>query len=249
MSRFYITTPIYYVNAAPHLGTLYSTVVADALARFHRANGDTTFFLTGLDEHGQKIERIARERGMEPGVYCDQIAARFTETWQRARISNDDFVRTTQPRHTQAVGEMWRRMAANVDEQGRPDLYEAEYDGMYCVGCEEWKTEDDVVEEDGQKICPIHRKPIERVKEKNWFFRLKRYTGHLLELYRDPDFVRPASRRNEVASFVEGGLQDISVSRLKASVGWGIPVPGDAAHTVYVWIDALTNYLTALGGP
>ena len=177
MARFYITTPIYYVNAAPHLGTFYTTVVADALARFHRAVGDDTFFLTGLDEHGQKIERIARERGLGEQIYCDGIAAKFTETWKRAEISNDAFVRTsgwatTSPggakiaRHSDAVAEMWQRMARNVDDQGRPDIYEAEYDGMYCVGCEEWKTEDDVVEENGEKICPTHRRPVERVKEK-----------------------------------------------------------------------------------
>ena len=259
MSRFYITTPIYYVNAAPHLGTFYTTVVADAFARFHRAIGDDTFFLTGLDEHGQKIERIARERGMEPQIYCDGIAGQFTDTWKRAGISNDAFVRTSGgatrsdgteiARHADAVAELWRRMASAVDNQGRPDIYEAEYDGMYCVGCEEWKSEDDVVEEKGEKVCPIHRRPVERVKEKNWFFRLSRYADYLLGLYDKPDFVRPESRRNEVASFVRGGLKDISVSRLKKSVGWAIPVPGDDDHTVYVWIDALTNYLTALGGP
>src|SRR5689334_18341586 len=183
MSRFYITTPIYYVNAVPHLGTFYSTVVDDALARYHRARygRENVFFLTGLDEHGQKIERIARERGVEPQAYCDGIAAQFVETWKRVEISNDDFIRTTEKRHEAAVIEMWRRMEA------AGDIYEAEYDGMYCVGCEDWKSDDDVVTENGEKICPIHRRPVERVKEKNFFFRLSKYADRLLELYDKTD--------------------------------------------------------------
>jgi methionyl-tRNA synthetase len=241
--RFYITTPIYYVNATPHLGTFYTTVVADALARFHRATGDDTFFLTGLDEHGQKIERIAAERGIAPQLYCDGIAAQFQETWKRAEISNDDFIRTTSPRHKQAVAEMWARM----EKAG--DIYQAEYDGMYCVGCEDWKSEDDVILENGEKVCPIHHRPVERVKEKNYFFRLSKYADYLLELYEQPGFIRPESRKNEVASFVRGGLRDLSISRMRKSVTWGIPVPGDPEHVIYVWIDALTNYLTVLGGP
>lgn len=243
MSRFYITTPIYYVNAAPHLGTFYTTVVADALARYHRAQGDDTFFLTGLDEHGQKIERIARERGMDPQAYTDGIAAQFIETWKRAGISNDDFIRTTSARHKKAAAEMWGR----IDAAG--DLYTADYDGMYCVGCEDWKSEDDVIVEGGEKVCPIHHRPVERVTETNYFFRLSRYADKLLALYDTPGFVRPESRRNEVASFVRGGLKDISVSRMKKSVTWGIPVPADPDHVIYVWMEALTNYLTVLGGP
>ena len=246
MSRFYITTPIYYVNAVPHLGTFYSTVVDDALARYHRARDgkENVFFLTGLDEHGQKIERIAREKGMEPQAYCDGIAEKFKETWKRVGITNDDFIRTTEPRHKAAVAEMWKRL---VDAG---DIYEAEYEGMYCVGCESAKTEDEVVLIDGQKVCPIHERPVERVKEKNYFFRLSKYAPKLLEWYaQTPSPVQPESRRNEVRAFVEGGLRDISVSRLAAAVKWGIPVPGDPTHLVYVWIDALTNYLTVLGGP
>ena len=243
MSRFYITTPIYYVNAPPHLGTFYTTVVADSLARYHRAQGEDTFFLTGLDEHGTKIERIARERGLEPQAYTDLMAVKFQEAWRRAEITNDDFIRTTSARHVQAVTEMWKRM----EEAG--DIYPADYDGMYCVGCEDWKSEDDVIIEAGEKVCPIHHRPVERVKEKNYFFRLKKYAGRLLSLYETPGFIRPESRRNEVASFVRGGLNDISVSRMRKSVAWGIPVPGDHDHVIYVWIDALTNYLTVLGGP
>ena len=241
--RFYITTPIYYANATPHLGTFYSTVVADALARFHRASGDDTFFLTGLDEHGQKIERIAVERGLEPQAYCDGIAAQFQDIWKRAEISYDYFIRTTSADHQRSVAEMWARMQASGD------IYQAEYDGMYCVGCEDWKSEDDVIVEGGEKVCPIHHRPVERVKEKNYFFKLSKYADHLLGLYDEPGFIRPESRKNEVTSFVRGGLRDLSISRMRKSVSWGIPVPGDPEHVIYVWIDALTNYLTALGGP
>ncbi len=252
MSRFYITTPIYYVNAVPHLGTFYSTVVDDALARYHRARArsqgldpkENVFFLTGLDEHGQKIERIARETGMEPQAYCDGIAERFKETWARVGITNDDFIRTTEPRHKAAVAEMWKRL------QAADDIYQAEYDGMYCVGCESAKTEDDVDQENGQKICKIHRTPVERVKEKNYFFRLSKYAQKLLAWYdQTPSPVQPESRRNEVRAFVQSGLRDLSVSRQKKSVGWAIPVPDDPEQTIFVWIDALTNYLTVLGGP
>ena len=242
MAPFYITTPIYYVNALPHLGTFYSTVVADALARYHRARGNPTFFLTGLDEHGLKIQRMAAERGLTEQAYTDEIAAKFQATWARAEISNDDFIRTTEPRHEAAVVEIWRRMEASGDIESR------EYEGLYCVGCEEFKTEDEVVVEGGERVCPIHRKPVEPVKEKNYFFRLDRYQDYLLDLYKKPDFIRPESRRNEVESFVRGGLKPVSVSRMKKSVSWGIPVPNDPEHVIYVWIDALINYLTALGG-
>jgi methionyl-tRNA synthetase len=246
---FYVTTPIYYVNSVPHLGTFYTTVVADALARFHRARqqaggdaGGETFFLTGLDEHGQRIERIAREQGIPPKEYGDGVAAKFQATWKRAEISNDDFIRTTEERHRLAVTEMWRRMA------NRGDIYATDYEGLYCDGCEEFKADDDLVEENGQKLCPTHRRPVERVKEKNYFFKLSAYQQRLLDFYAaNKAFIRPESRYNEVVSFVSGGLKDFSVSRM--SVKWGIPVPEDPAHTVFVWVDALTNYLTAIGGP
>jgi methionyl-tRNA synthetase len=243
MSRFYITTPIYYVNSVPHLGTFYTTVVADALARYHRARSgrQNVFFLTGLDEHGQKIERIAREKGIPEQAYTDGVAESFQATWARMEISNDDFLRTTSERHKAAVVDLWRRLEA------AGDIYTSDYDGLYCVGCEEWKSEDDVIVEGGDKVCPIHRKPVERVKEKNYFFRLSKYAGRLLEWYERDKAVRPESRRNEVAAFVGRGLRDISISRM--AVKWGIPVPGNPEHVVYVWIDALTNYLTALGGP
>lgn len=238
---FFITTPIYYVNAVPHLGTFYSTTVADALARFHRAQGHETFFLTGTDEHGQKIERMAREKELTPKAYCDQIVDTFKAVWSQAGISYDRFIRTTDPDHRAAVESMWQRMLA------KGDIYKADYDGMYCVGCEGWKTEEDVVLEDGQKLCPTHRKPVERVREENYFFRLSRYADTLLALYETPGFIRPESRKNEVTEFVRGGLKDLSISR--STVKWGIPVPNDPGHVIYVWLDALTNYISALGGP
>jgi methionyl-tRNA synthetase len=242
---FYVTTPIYYVNSVPHLGTFYTTVVADALARYHRARaggGNQTFFLTGLDEHGQRIERIARERNQPPLAYCDEVAAKFQATWRRAEISNDDFIRTTQERHRLAVTEMWRRMF------NKGDIYASDYEGLYCDGCEDFKTDDELLTEGGAKLCPTHRRPVEKVKERNYFFRLSSYQQKLLDFYAShPSFVRPESRLNEVRSFVAGGLRDLSVSR--TSVKWGIPVPEDPGHTIYVWIDALTNYVTAIGGP
>jgi methionyl-tRNA synthetase len=238
---FYVTTPIYYVNALPHLGTFYTTTVADAFARYHRARRHETYFLTGTDEHGQKIERIAREQNVSPKEYCDGIVAKFKEVWAQAGISYDRFIRTTDPDHVASVETMWQRMLA------KGDIYKADYDGMYCVGCEGWKTEEDVVEEGGAKVCPIHRKPVERVREENYFFRLSNYADKLLALYELPGFIRPETRKNEVTEFVRSGLKDLSISR--STVKWGIPVPGDPNHVVYVWLDALTNYVSALGGP
>jgi methionyl-tRNA synthetase len=239
--HFYVTTPIYYVNAVPHLGTFYTTTVADALARYHRARGHQTYFLTGTDEHGQKIERMAQELGTSPQAYCDGIVAQFKETWERMGISYDRFIRTTDADHRAAVESMWQRLSASGD------IYLADYDAMYCVGCEGWKTEEDVVVEDGNKLCPLHRRPVERVREQNYFFRLSKYADKLLALYAQPGFIRPESRKNEVTEFVKSGLRDLSISR--TSVKWGIPVPGDPKHVVYVWLDALTNYISALGGP
>ncbi|MBN2575161.1 MAG: methionine--tRNA ligase, partial [Deltaproteobacteria bacterium] len=238
---FYVTTPIYYVNAVPHLGTFYTTVVADAFARYHRARRHETFFLTGTDEHGQKIERMARERSMGPKEYCDGIVTKFKEVWAQVGIGYDRFIRTTDADHRASVEAMWKRM------QQSGDIYQADYDAMYCVGCEGWKTEEEVVEKDGVKICPLHDKPVERVREQNYFFRLSRYADKLLALYERPGFIRPETRKNEVAEFVRSGLKDLSISR--ATVKWGIPVPGDPGHLIYVWLDALTNYVSALGGP
>jgi methionyl-tRNA synthetase len=239
--HFYVTTPIYYVNAVPHLGTFYTTAVADALARYHRARRHETYFLTGTDEHGQKIERMAQEMGTSPKIYCDGIVAKFKEAWERMGVGYDRFIRTTDADHRAAVEAMWQRISANGD------IYLADYDAMYCVGCEGWKTEEDVVVENGNKLCPLHRRPVERVREQNYFFRLSKYADRLLALYEQPGFIRPESRKNEVTEFVKSGLRDLSISR--TSVKWGIPVPNDPKHVVYVWLDALTNYVSALGGP
>lgn len=233
---FYITTPIYYVNDLPHIGHMYTTVVADVLARFKRMRGFEVFFLTGTDEHGQKIERAAREQGIPPQALADQVVGRYHELWRELAITHDDFIRTTQERHKAGVRELIRRMS----EAG--DIYKASYEGWYCAGCESFYPETQL--KDGR--CPDFGHPVERLAEESYFFRLSAYQEKLLAFYREnPDFVRPASRFNEVVRFVEGGLKDLSISR--ASLRWGIPWPGDDRHVVYVWVDALTNYISALG--
>ncbi len=234
--RFYVTTPIYYVNDEPHLGHAYTTVVADAIARYRRATGYDVHFLTGTDEHGQKIERAAKARGLQPQELADRVVERYHELWRALEISYDDFIRTTEPRHRAGV----ERLLARMEAAG--DIYLDRYEGMYCSGCEAFFPEGQIV--DGR--CPEHGHPVERVAEASYFFRLSRYQEPLLEHYRThPQFVRPESRFNEVKAFVEQGLRDLSISR--TSLRWGIPFPGAAGHVVYVWVDALTNYLSALG--
>ena len=238
MGRFTITTPIYYVNDVPHLGTAYTTVVADALRRFHQVVGDETFLLTGTDEHGQKIERVAKEQGLEPKAFTDGISQRFREAWPKLGVTPDRFIRTTDPDHEAFVQELWKKIEANGD------LYEGEYEGWYCVGCESLKTEKEL--EQPGNLCPLHKSPVERVKESSYFFRLEKWQNRLLDLYeRHPELIQPETRRNEVLSFVKSGLKDLSVSRTTFS--WGIPVPGNPKHVMYVWFDALTNYRSALG--
>lgn len=233
---FYITTPIYYVNDLPHIGHMYTTVVADVLARFKRMRGFDVFFLTGTDEHGQKIERAAREQGIHPKTLADQVVGRYHELWRELTITHDDFIRTTDERHKRGVRELIRRMT----EAG--DIYKASYEGWYCAGCESFYPETQLV--NGR--CPEFGHPVERLAEESYFFRLSAYQDRLLAYYREhPEFVRPASRYNEVVRFVEGGLKDLSISR--ATLRWGIPWPGDDRHVVYVWVDALTNYISALG--
>jgi methionyl-tRNA synthetase len=237
MGRFYVTTPIYYVNDVPHLGTAYTTIVADALRRFHLVTGDSTFMLTGTDEHGEKIERQAKEEGLDPKTFTDRISQRFREAWPKLGIGFDRFIRTTDTDHESFVKELWKKIEQNGD------LYEADYEDWYCVGCESFKTEKEL--EPGN-ICPLHKTPVERVKESTFFFRLSKYEGRLLELYeKRPHFIQPETRRNEVLSFVRGGLRDLSCSR--TSFSWGIPVPSNPKHVMYVWFDALTNYRSALG--
>ena len=235
--RFYLTTPIYYVNAAPHLGHAYTTVLADAAARSHRLLGEDVLFLTGTDEHGQKIERSARKAGVEPRAFVDGVAAGFKSLFADLHVSNDDFIRTTEPRHRRAVEAIWRTVA------DRGDLYKATYEGWYCTTDELYVPETQLL--DGKR-CPTCGGAVEWLQEENYKFRLSKYQEPLLDLYRSqPDFVVPAARCNEVRAFVERGLDDLSVSR--TSFTWGIPVPEDPGHVVYVWFDALTNYLTAAG--
>jgi methionyl-tRNA synthetase len=239
MASRYFTTPIYYVNDRPHIGHLYTTVVTDTLARFFRQQGEDVRFLTGTDEHGQNIEKVARKEGVAPIVVADRHASTFRNLWKEFGISNDDFIRTTEPRHRLGVEEIIRR----IDAAG--DLYTAGHEGWYCANCEAFYPEKDLV--DGN--CPVHGFKTEWQREENVFFRLSKYGPRLLELYekgaQGKPFVFPESRLNEVRSFVESGLKDLSVSR--TTISWGIPFPGRPGHIVYVWLDALVNYITALG--
>ncbi len=237
-SPFYVTTPIYYVNDIPHLGHAYTTVAADALRRYHAVRGEETRMLTGTDEHGLKIERQATERGVAPKAFVDEMSQPFRDAWPHFQIHVDDFIRTTEPRHMAFVQGLWKKVAANGF------LRKGSYEGWYCVGCEGYKTEKDLLP---GNICPDHLKPVEWLKEETYFFELPKFEKQLLALYeKNPDFVGPDTRRNEVISFVSSGLKDLSVSR--TTFNWGIPVPGDESHVMYVWFDALANYLSALGG-
>jgi len=233
---FYITTPIYYVNADPHLGHAFSTIVADAAARARRLVGDDVFFLTGTDEHGQKVERAAKAKGMTPQEFTDTISGSFRRLFEHLQISNDDFIRTTEARHTRASQEIWRR----VREAGY--LYKSKYEGWYCTVDEVFVPETQLA--NGR--CPDCGNAVERLSEESYFFKLSAFEGRLLEHYdKHPEFLTPEARRNEIVSFVKAGLKDLSVSR--TSFKWGIPVPDDPGHVMYVWFDALTNYLTAVG--
>lgn len=243
---FFITTPIYYVNADPHLGTAYSTIIADVQARYRRSAGYNVKFLTGMDEHGEKVAEAATKHGMTPQEWTDSQAPHFKELWSKLEISNDDFIRTTEPRQHHAVQYLWERMK----ESGY--LYKGSYDGWYCVPDETYFTDTQVQKGDeeygsvGQHLCPDCHRPLERVQEESYFFKLSAFQDKLLKLYDEhPDFVEPAFRMNEVRSFVEGGLNDLSVSR--TSFDWGIQVPFDEGHVTYVWFDALLNYMTAVG--
>jgi methionyl-tRNA synthetase len=234
MGKFYITTPIYYVNARPHIGHAYTTLACDAVARRQRMLGSDTFFLTGTDEHGQKIERAAKENGETPQQYADKISGEFRSLWQRMHITNDDFIRTTEPRHKKRVQELFRKIRDNGF------IYKGKYVGQYCVS--------DELYVDGAKPgdpCPTCGRITETVEEENYFFKLSAFQDQLLELYKNPDFIRPETRRNEVISFVRSGLRDLSISR--STFSWGIPVPDDPKHVIYVWLDALANYITAIG--
>ena len=236
MNPFYLTTPIYYINAQPHIGHAYTTMVADAIARSRRLLGDDVFFLTGTDEHGQKVERAAQKAGLKTDVFAEKMAASFRQMCRDLNISNDDFIRTTEPRHHRASQELWRRVAANGD------IYKGDYEGWYCTVDEIFVPETQLV--DGK--CPTCGNKVERLKEESYYFRLSKYQQPLLDFYdANPEFLQPAFRLNEVRAFVAAGLQDLSISR--TSFQWGIPVPDDSKHVMYVWFDALTNYLTVLG--
>ena len=236
MSESYLTTPIYYINAQPHIGHAYTTMLTDAIARSRRLMGDHVFFLTGTDEHGQKVDRAAQKANLPTPQFADQVSAAFRQMCRDLKISNDDFIRTTEPRHFAAAQEIWRRV------QRAGDIYKGEYEGWYCTVDEIFVPEAQLV--DGK--CPTCGSKVERLKEESYYFRLSKYEKPLLDYYRDhPDFIQPEFRLNEVRTFVEAGLQDLSISR--TSFKWGIPVPDDPKHVMYVWFDALTNYLTALG--
>ncbi len=236
MGRFFITTPIYYVNDAPHVGHAYTTVNADAIARWHRLCGEEVFFLTGTDEHGAKVAESAAEHDMAPLAWADRTSARFKAAWSGLDIAYDDFIRTTEPRHHRAVQSFLQRVYDNgYIEKGL-------YQGLYCVRCEDYYTEEQLIGGN----CPVHGTPVSFMEEENYFFRLDAFADRLLEWYEEhPEAVRPATKRNEALGFIKGGLQRISITR--TSMHWGVPVPWDDAHVFYVWYDALINYATAIG--
>ncbi len=253
---FYLTTPIYYANSLPHLGHLYTMIVGDAIARHKRQQGIETFFLTGTDEHGINIERAAQRAGRTPKEQADYVVGYFKRMTAEFRLDTehggyDMFMRTSEPFHYEGVNELWRRAAAAKTPKGNAAIYKGHYEGWFCAPCAAYKTEDEYAKpnQPGEPpTCLVHETPLDRVSEDGYFFRLSDYADALLELYESrPDFVQPVSRMNEVKSFVSGGLQDLSVSRLRTSVSWGVPVPDDPEHTMYVWFDALTNYITAIG--
>jgi methionyl-tRNA synthetase len=238
MKSFYLTTPIYYVNDAPHIGHAYTTVAGDVLTRWHRQRGESVWFLTGTDEHGQKVMRTAEANGVAPQAWADKLVEEaWKPNWKALNIANDDFIRTTEARHMERV----QKFLTSLKDKGF--IYQGDFEGPYCVGCEEFKLPGDLLDGD---LCPIHSKPVESVKETNWFFKLSEFTQPLLDHYKkNPEACQPESARNEVVSFLEGGVRDLSISR--STFDWGVPVPWDTDQVVYVWFDALLNYATAVG--
>ncbi|MFW5999603.1 MAG: methionine--tRNA ligase [Halanaerobiaceae bacterium] len=236
---FYVTTPIYYPSDKLHIGHAYTTVAADTIARFKEMRGYDSMFLTGSDEHGQKIERKASEAGRGPKEYVDEIVATFKDLWERLGIDYDYFIRTTEDRHEQVVQQIFQKLYDNGD------IYKDIYEGWYCTPCESFWTERQI-EEEGEEVCPDCGRPVEWVEEESYFFRMSEYAGRLLQhIENNPGFIQPESRRNEMVSFIKSGLEDLSVSR--TTFDWGVPVPFDEDHVIYVWIDALSNYITAIG--
>ncbi len=252
---FYITTPIYYANSLPHLGHLYSTIVADVIQRHKKQRGFDTYFLTGTDEHGINIQRAAERESRTPKEQVDYVSGELKRMFHDFRLDTanggyDVFMRTTEPFHYEGAQHLWREIAKNKTPKGNDTIYKDFYEGWFCAPCAEFKTEDQYVVPDGSDIpnCLIHERPLDKVAEESYFFRLSDYDDFLIDLIeKDARLVRPEARRNEVLSFIRGGLQDLSISRQKASVSWGIPVPSDENHVMYVWLDALSNYITAIG--
>jgi len=237
---FYLTTPIYYVNATPHLGHAYTTIIADAMARYHRLAGDDVHFLTGTDEHGDNIARVAAQAGVPPQAYADRISAAFRQTWQRLGITNDDFIRTTEERHKTVVQQILQAL------WDAGEIYLGKYGGNYCFGCERFYTEKEIV--DGK--CPDHQTPLTWIEEENYFFKMSKYQGWLIDyINARPDLIRPERYRNEILGFLRDPLQDLSISRPRRRLEWGIPLPFDDKYVTYVWFDALINYVSALGTP
>ena len=240
--NFYITTPIYYPSAKPHMGHAYSSIIADFFARFKRIDGYQVYFLTGTDEHGLKIQRAAEKKGVNPLVFCDEISKTFKDLSKTLNLTNNDFIRTTESRHKKSVQYLWEELKKN------DDIYLSKYSGWYSVSDEAFYNEDEIEDLDNKKVAISSKSPVEWVDEESYFFRLSKWEKPLLEFYeKNPDFISPASRKNEVISFVKSGLKDLSVSR--KSFSWGIKVPNDDDHVIYVWLDALTNYISALNYP
>ncbi len=240
--NFYITTPIYYPSGKPHMGHAYSSIVADIFARFKRLEGFNVLFLTGTDEHGQKIEKEAKKNKKDPKIFCDEISETFRSLTKTLNLSNDDFIRTTEERHHKSVIEIWNRLVSSGD------IYLDKYSGWYSVSDEAFYDEDEIEDVNGNKISKTSGSPVEWVEEESYFFKLSSWSKNLLDFYnKNPNFILPKSRKNEVIKFVEKGLKDLSISR--TSFSWGIPVPKNNKHIIYVWLDALTNYISALNFP
>ncbi len=254
-NTFYITTPIYYANSLPHLGHLYTTIVADVVARYKRQRGFDTFFLTGTDEHGINIQRAAEMNNRTPKEQVDHISGELKRMFHEFGLDSegggfDVFMRTTEPFHYQGSQYFWAAIAANKTPKGNETIYKGFYEGWFCAPCAEFKSESEyqITEDSDIPNCLIHERPLDKIAEESYFFRLSDYNEFLLDLIEnDQELIRPTSRRNEILSFIRGGLQDLAISRLRSSVSWGIPVPGDPEHVMYVWLDALSNYVTAIG--
>lgn len=240
VKKFYVTTPIYYVNSEPHIGSSYTTIVADIIARYKRMMGFDVFFLTGTDEHGQKVMQAAKENGVTPKEHVDRLSAKFRDLWEKLEITNDMFIRTTDDFHERTVQAFIKKMIDNGD------IYKGKYEGWYCVPDETFWTDEDIISENGKKLCPQCKREVKWVEEENYFFRLSKYNDKLLQYYEEhPEFMEPDFRRNEMLQIIRSGLKDLSISR--TTFDWGIPMPDDPKHVVYVWVDALINYLSALG--